>query len=180
MFLWGVMRPQREVSHSPPLRIGMKGAVPCAPPPNALKAWTGTVSFWCLVVDRLARAVHRLWGGLDDKIWQRQISAMRRRCESGHWHPSTADVINEWSYSCTSPYAFMACTRAVLYVLDQWIATVAVNTRLFACFFPLTNPQKRVSWWERTSQNIFFFVLLTVHLSIILVINQLDAQNLVL
>jgi len=27
---------------------------------------------------------------------------------------------------------------------------------------------------------VFFYVLLTVHLSIILVINQLDAQNLVL
>jgi hypothetical protein len=44
------------------------------------------------------------------------LAVKRAGLESGHSPPSSAEVKIKWSYTLTSPYAVMACTRNLTFV----------------------------------------------------------------
>jgi len=55
-----------------------------------------------------------------------------------------------------------------------------IHHRVINYFFLYFDELQKINFMDLNDSYTFFYVLLTVHLSIILVINQLDAQNLVL
>ena len=89
-----------------------------------------------------------------------------------------------YSWSCINPLikvvfsSFSAwvyfATVNLLFALNIWLLFYKWIVILLIKFRRFTDLHLVYHW------NVFFYVLLTVHLSIILVINQLNAQNLVL
>ena len=74
------------------------------------------------------------WSWIPPSEWRRLFLGIKRRgCEADHSTPSKPEVKNEWRYSSTSPYDFVAWARtsALTLILLTWrIGWAHNNTRI--------------------------------------------------
>jgi hypothetical protein len=77
---------------------------------------------------------HTLFSAMPDWPWGQRspqfngyrvsfLGVKRQRCEVDHSPPSSAEVRNEWSYTSTPPYIFMACIGTT-FLLRLYVITL--------------------------------------------------------